>query len=345
MGVDPSPFPSNLKRLNGLVGSLTTNVKRLPGDVYVSAGYAIFAEPIVTGFVTVPDVVRVAVALPLVLFLPGYVVLSAVYPGTEPHVEETRWLTLTGQGLRWPDRLALSIGTSLALIPLFGLFISGLALGLNEASVGTSLGVFVLLGAVVGGLRRLYRDSADRYTVPLGAAVHDLERALSGGDGLLNIVLNATLILLVAFALTGLLVAFIVPPTGEAYTNFYLLTETDEGTLVASDFPEELTLGESTEIVVGIDNHEAEPTTYTVVAELQRVRVTGTDVELLEREQVGRFQRNVPAGATVQEPTAIQPTFAGEDLRLVYYLYKGAVSEDPDAAYRSVFIWVTVAEG
>lgn len=345
MGVDPSPIPYQLKRVNGLVASLTRSVKRLPSDVFALAGYAFLAEPFVTGFVGAPDVVRVAIALPLVLFLPGYVVLSVVYPGPAPEVAETRWLPLTGQGLRWPDRLALSIGTSLALLPLLGLLLSGLAVGLNGTTMGTSLVVFVLLGAVIGGLRRLYRGPADSYTVPLGSAVHDLERALFGGNGWLNAALNATLILLVGFAVVGLLLAFVAPPTGEAYTNFYLLTETDDGALVAADFPEELTTGETAEIVVGIDNHEAAPTTYTVVAELQRVRVTGTEVEILERDRVGGFERTVPAGETVRETTNIQPTFAGEDLRLVYYLYTGSGAEDSAASYRSVFIWVTVVEG
>lgn len=344
MGADPSPIPYQLKRLNGLIASLTTGVRRLPSDAYAAAGYAILAEPFVTGFMRAPDVVRVLIALPLVLYLPGYVLLSMVYPGPAPDVSETRWLPLTGQGLRWPDRLALSMGTSLALLPMLGLFLSGIPIGFNEATLGTSLVVFVLLGAVIGGLRRLSRGPADSYTLPLGSAVHDLERALFGG-GWLNAALNAALILLVGFAIIGLLVAFVAPPAGETYTDFHLLTESDQGTLVASGFPEELTTGETAEIVVGISNHEGAPTTYTVVAELQRVRVTGTDVEILERDRVGRFERTVPAGDTVRETTNIQPTFAGEDLRLVYYLYVGSGAEGSTDAYRSVFIWLTVVEG
>lgn len=344
MGVDPSSIPSNLKRDNGLFGSLTTNVKRLPGDVYAVAAYAVFAEPLVTGFMAVPQAVRVSTALPLVLFLPGYVVLSVLYPGTTPAVDETRWLTLAGKGLRWPDRLVLSFGTSIAMIPLFGLLLSGLALGLTGASVGTTLVVFVLVGALAGGLRRLQLAPADRYSVPVGSLVHELDRALIGRDRL-DSALNATLLILVLIGVVGMMVAFIVPPAGESYTNFYLLSETEDGTLVASGFPEELVVGGQAEIVVGIDNHEADRTAYTVVAELQRVQIVDNDVEVLERNRAGSFERVVPAGESVQVTTTIEPTIAGEDLRLVYYLYRGSTPDDPADAYRSVFIWLTIVEG
>src|SRR3990172_4586079 len=58
-------------------------------------------------FAGVPDVARVCLGLPFVLFFPGYALISAIFPGRS-----------------WPgaaERLALSAMTSLTVVPLLGI--------------------------------------------------------------------------------------------------------------------------------------------------------------------------------------------------------------------------------
>ncbi|MDZ7730417.1 MAG: DUF1616 domain-containing protein [Natrialbaceae archaeon] len=65
------------------------------------------------------------------------------------------------------------------------------------------------------------------------------------------------------------------PPDGEAFSAIYILTEDDNGELVAAGYPTEMNLGESQEIVVGIDNNEHRQVDYTVVVLEQNVSIGG----------------------------------------------------------------------
>ncbi len=103
--------------------------------------------------------------------------------------------------------------------------------------------------------------------------------------------------------------------------------------------------GGETQLYVGIDNNEGQRTTYRVVAEFQRVRVSGTDVTVLDRQRVDAFERTLGPGQSLRASRTVTAPMVGENLRLVYYLYTGDAPANPDAAYRSVYIWVTVVEG
>jgi len=59
--------------------------------------------------------------------------------------------------------------------------------------------------------------------------------------------------MLVAVASVGYAVA--VPKEGESFTEFYLLTEGEDGELVADGYPTEFVRGEGQPLVVGVGNN------------------------------------------------------------------------------------------
>jgi hypothetical protein len=83
---------------------------------------------------------RAVLVLPLVFFLPGYVLVAALFPGR-------------GAGLRAEERAMLSIGLSLALVALGGLLLNQTPWGLQADSWAALLGLFTLAAAVVAVLR------------------------------------------------------------------------------------------------------------------------------------------------------------------------------------------------
>jgi hypothetical protein len=85
---------------------------------------------------------RAVLVLPLVLFLPGYVLAAALFPGR-------------GAGLKVEERAVLSIGLSLALVALGGLLLNQTPWGLQADSWAALLGLFTLGAAVVAVLRPL----------------------------------------------------------------------------------------------------------------------------------------------------------------------------------------------
>jgi uncharacterized membrane protein len=135
-----------------------------------------------------------------------------------------------------------------------------------------------------------------------------------------------------------------IPKSTEAYTGFYLLTEGEDGDLVASGYPAEVTRGRSQNLVVGINNHEGQRTTYTVIVELQRVTTASTQVQIEESQRVNQFQVTLNPNETRRIPHSVTPRMSGTNLRLQYKLYKGKeLSERPNSNFvEKLHLWMNV---
>lgn len=83
-----------------------------------------------------------------VLFIPGFVVVEALFP--------------KGRELDKIQHFALSVGLSLALVPMVGLLLNDTPWGLTLPPVVTSLTVLTTALAFIGLLRR-YRESTERF--------------------------------------------------------------------------------------------------------------------------------------------------------------------------------------
>ena len=150
--------------------------------------------------------------------------------------------------------------------------------------------------------------------------------------------------ILLATASVGYAVA--VPKQGEAFSEFYLLTETPDVELVADNYPEEFVAGENRTLTVGVGNHEHEAVSYTVVVLAQDVRVQNNSTTVLAEEQLRRFQPRVADNETWQRNHTVAPSLTGDSIRLTYLLYRGPPPADPSTenAYRELHLWVTVTQ-
>ena len=90
--------------------------------VSLAAGLAIYAIPADSQFV----ILRWIFGSIFVLFIPGYVATEALFPG---------------RGLDLIERLALSVGLSLALVPLVGLLLNFTPWGITLDAIVVSLGM------------------------------------------------------------------------------------------------------------------------------------------------------------------------------------------------------------
>jgi uncharacterized membrane protein len=204
--------------------------------------------------------------------------------------------------------------------------------------------VVVVVGVAISGVRRLRLPADERHVVPYKRWQNDLRATFSTDRGRRARALDLLLLLVVFVSVFALAGAVTAPPAGESYSDLHLLSENSGGESVASGYPVDLVRGEEYQYVVGIDNHEEGRTTYHVVAELQRVSTTETELTVLERQRVDRFEVTLSPGERVQEPRTVVPQIEGRDLRLVYYLYRGEPLQTPtpESAYRSVYVWVDV---
>lgn len=305
---------------------------------------------IVTVFVPVvrETPLRVAFSLPFVLFVPGYAVIAALFPEDPASDErqETQWSSITHI-----ERVLLSVGTSITVVPLIGVLATFTPWGITLAPVVIGTSMFTVVCTAIAAYRRRALPPDQRFSVPyrtwIGTGRERLFEPSTKVDLALNVMIVMTILLVavsVGYAVTG-------PQQGDQFTEFYILTENETGELVADGYPTEFERGESESVVVTVANHEYEPTSYSVVLQLQRIEETAVgnqttlivqDRETLDVVETGELAHD----QTWHRESDIEPTMTGDQLRLAFLLYQDTPPDEPTSenAYEEVYLWVNVEE-
>lgn len=327
---------------------LRTLVHEFPADL----AFIVFVTPLM-GLVGLIPVIRETplrffIALGFVLFAPGYALVSTLFPQTDESRTEsnnrTARLFRRGSDIDAMERFALSIGLSVAIVSLIGYALTFTPWGIRFVPLLVAVGSFTILFAVVGAVRRWRLPPNERFSVPYRSGLDSLRSAFFSPETRLDWLLNLLIVasLLLAFGSVGY--AITTPRSGERFSELYLLNESANGTLVAGNYPEKFVRGESRPIVVGIDNREHRRINYTIVVEVQRVSVENGATTVLEEQELSRFHKSLPHGATWRTTYNVTPTLVGRELKLVFLLYRGTAPFDStvDNAYLETHLWINV---
>lgn len=136
---------------------MTSTTKQPDGGVSLVtlvAGYAVAAAAVLWLFGWLPTVVLLPVALPLLLFAPGYAVVSALYPDTHrsgADDEGGRWAPGPRPSLSPGERAVLAVVVSIAAVPIVAIL--GGVVGLTGGPILALLAVVTVLAAAVARLR------------------------------------------------------------------------------------------------------------------------------------------------------------------------------------------------
>jgi Predicted membrane protein len=250
-------------------------------------------------------------------------------------------------GIDGIERVALSFGLSIAIVPLIGLVLNFTPFGIRLVPIVVSISAFTLVNVAVAARRRRDLPAEDRFRVPYEAWIADARGELFEPDSRTDAALNVLLAVSVILAVGSVGYAVAVPQQGESFSEFYLLTEDSDGELVADGYPTDITIDDRPELIVGIGNQEYEPTNYTVVVQLQEIRTEGNSTIIEDRTEIDRFTTSVAHNETYQERRTIVPTRTAEDLRVKYLLYTDEVPQAPTAetAYRDLHLYMNVTDG
>jgi len=344
---------------------LPRSIRSLPADLATIITLTLLTALFALAPVLNEIPIRFVLGLVFVLLAPGYAFIAGLFPeaGTKSTDGDGVNDEELSEGIDGIERLALSLGMSIAIVPLIGFVLNFTPFGIRLVPVVVSLSAFTLLMTAVAAKRRWQLPAEDRFSVPYRSWLETTRTELVEPDSRGDAVLNVILLLSLVLAVSSVGYAVMVPNDGESFSELYLLTKNESGALVADDYPVNLTQGETRSLHVGIGNHENAVTNYTVVAKLQRVNVTylenGTavqptanstsvtnvTVEVVEQTEVGQFSPRVQPNETWVEEHTISPTMTGERLRLIYLLYKGKPPSDPtaDTAYCEVHLWVNIS--
>lgn len=307
-------------------------------DLLVVLGASALAAVGILVFDFTATPVRLALALPLVLLLPGYALVSALFPEGE---------TEDGPGYGALERIVLSVGLSLVIVPIAAYLANFTPYGIRLTPLVVAIVGWTVVLAVLGLLRRARLAPEDRYRLRWPASTTTLpslftlqQRGLedrrspfepeTGRQLLLNVALVVSVVVLVAGAAYMAVAAPSLPDT-EPHTEYYLVAENDTGNLTTDALPTELSSGSSEPITVGIENHEGETQSYTTVVLQQEVTLTdnGTTVESVDsEEELDRFETTVENGDTERVGYELGPTASGE-VHVWFLLYQGDVPDDP----------------
>lgn len=325
------------------------DIRRFPADLVIIL-VLLFLTDI---SILVPAVratpLRVPFGFLILLFLPGYVFTAAIFPehGYEDGVSaESKTASASdSRQIDGVERVTLSIALSLVIVMVIALTLHHTQVGVRLLPALVALNIFIVIVTGIAAVRRLRLPPERRLRIPLRtwfaeirADVHSFDRV----DRILSVVLVA--LILVTIGATGYTV--IVPGEDDKFTEFYLLTETETGTLVATDYPTEFSEGEGKRLFVGIRNHEYQTVDYTVVVELQRVNHRSSSAAVIDERELHRFDATVQHNATWRKSHLITPKRTGQNFRLVYLLYRGEPPAEPtrNNAYRELHLWINVSE-
>ncbi|KOX91402.1 hypothetical protein AMS69_19135 [Haloarcula rubripromontorii] len=281
---------------------------------------------------------RVLLGLVAVLIAPGYALIALLFP--RGSAESDGLFDNWRGGISTGERFVLAVGSSVCIVPLLGLGVVLVSPGGTTGPYQLSIGVTTVLLTIAATIRRL-RVPADECFSPVGWVITIRSRA-----SLPPIRSVPTLRVLLVFGLllsgTGIGYAAISTERGEQFTEFALVTESDSGEPIASEYPSEIALGDSRTVQVTIGNHEGQELNYTVVVIAQRIE----NGSVLATAQIGRFRSRVAAGETLERSHEMSPTLVGDDIRVSYLLYRNEApvgsNPRPENAYRRTHIWVSV---
>ncbi|WP_128478747.1 DUF1616 domain-containing protein [Halorussus pelagicus] len=348
---------------------LPRRVGRLPADLAAVA--ALDALAVLALFVPAVRAtpVRAVLGLPFLLVLPGYALVSALFPenqvalsagqfgrseqseGTPSDDPEEDAQSDPGVFLRHEldgvERLGLSVGASIVVVAAVALALDRSAGGLGTSSLVASVGAFTLGHALVAVRRREQLPEGERFAGTLGASVTAARAELFGPETKVDAALNVLVVVSLVLAAGGTAYAVTTESGDAGDTELYLLAENDDGALVADNYPDTLSEARRNPLVVGVENGEGDPAEYTVVAQLQRVTGPPSATTVVAERELARYGVRVVPGESWETRHVPRARMRGDRLRLAYLLYRGEPPADPSVenAEREVHLWLNGTQG
>ena len=274
---------------------------------------------------------RILFGVAMVLFIPGYALIAALFPARDD--------------LDGIERVALSFGLSIAVVPLIGPALNYTPWGIRLDPILASLTIFTLAMAGIAWYRRLLLPADEQFTVPAREMIASARNELFDPEATrLDRALSGLLVLSIVVALATTAYVIAVPKEGEHFTEFYILGPKGK----AADYPTDFQAGSAQTLIIGVGNHEYRNITYTVEAlALNQTFDTVTNTSTIHAvAPLDRFTLTVPHNETVEEVWNFTVTSPGYN-RIEFLLFNETVPEASgadriDASYRDLHLWVRV---
>ena len=324
---------------------MNRDLESLPADLLAAAIMALavllFTLTPLSGLV-----LRIPIGLLMVLFVPGYVLIAALFP--------------RAGDLDGIERIALGFGLSIAVVPLIGLGLNYTPWGIRLIPVVISISAFTLLMAAAAYWRRTSLPAEERFSLHLRQWTDSLKEEIraEGERSWVDKALTVILILSIIASVAALVYVVVTPKEGEKFTEFYILGPGGK----AYDYPTEVRAGNNSTLIVGVVNHEYRLTNYTMEIQLNNtppidILTNGTEnnslnnattmLSALEYDRsalivpILKMNLSLPHNETWERNVSYVLDEPGDRQKLQFLLYKEGNFTAP---YRDLHLWVNVTE-
>ncbi|HMK45447.1 MAG TPA: DUF1616 domain-containing protein [Methanocella sp.] len=261
------------------------------------------------------SILRFAIGVILVLFLPGYTFVSVIYPGKKD--------------LGALERAMLSVGLSIILVPFMGFFLNYTTVGVTGDSMTFATLLLVLLCLIIGFARRMALPVEKRFKVDFYWPVPRIKKLIlpasrKRGDVIVSFLLIYSILLLASV----IIYIIFMPYQADKYTEFYILGPGGK----MSNYPSSFTLGEHKPVTIGIVNQEGATKDYDLI-------VTLNDGNLSHR--IFTDHMTLANNQTLEKTINLAPDWAGNNLDVKFLLYMNGSRVKP---YRECNLWINVTK-
>ena len=284
--------------------------------MFVSIGYTASV-----GLVLLASGVGSLLGILLVVFTPGYVLVAACFP--------------KAREMDWIERIVLSFGLSVGVVPLLGLLLNLTPWGIRLVPVVVSIIVFTFSLGWAAYWRRMRLPVDQRLSLTFSLAIPTFHRLSLLDRGL-------TIGLAVGVVVTGGALAFVVltANSGDTYTEFYVLAAAGN----ASGYPTTMNVSQEATVILGVVNHESVTVSYLIRIELVGVKtIHNVTSGLNETIAVNRTTWSTLNFTLASEQNLTWPyTFRINSPGLWELLFLLFMDRDLSSVYRQVHLYVRV---
>jgi uncharacterized membrane protein len=249
---------------------------------------------------------RVILGVPLVVFFPGYVLTLALLPRKG--------------SINTIERVALSLGLSLALVPLVGLFLNYTPVGITLYSILYSIAFLICFLSLIAWFRRSKLPEGERFSAELYLRLPPIWHG-NALDKWLSIALALSVV--GTFAVVGL--RLVSPKPGDEFTEFYLLGL--EGK--ASGYPTTLKAGDEGKVLVGVVSYWRDVVDYRLEVRIDGVKNNEVGPIILKRDEKW------------EKPVSFTPQAAGPRHKVEFLLYK---LNETEPCVQPLWLWIDVTQ-
>jgi uncharacterized membrane protein len=282
--------------------------------------------------------IRIVLALPVFLFIPGYCIIAAFFP--------------KDGDISLIERIAFSFGLSIAIVPLIGFGLNFTPWGIQLDSLMILLTLFIYVMILVAYYQRALLPVKEQFRIPFSIIVDGIREEFLPQQGVsrVNVLLSVVLCLVILIAaITTIYVLVVAPPLeGDRFSEFYILGENR----TVANYPDQIIPGQNYPMYIGVGNQENRDMAYTIETWLLRTEfdnVTNTS-HIIAMDPNDHLSFILAHNETTIIPYNLSLKKTGYD-RVEFLLFNDSVpglevtgSDRINASYRDLHLWVTVGE-